>query len=1292
MCRPVAHPVGEINSHRAPTSKQRPAADHATIERSGAQLSAAMRGQRATKCARLLATAGHHAQPVHMLSRIQLAVGPQPLWLRNHNSGLAHRIMNITMFPTNETRYISINDKISIEEVEDVGDVSRVKKTPVKRVVSKKRHVTAVDEPTVKKKKTRVGKAAVTLQVIKPITAAPPKPKRKASKRRLKLPAGYDDEIADKDATVEDVAEKLSEKQTADVVMNEPVVETFVEKEKETSGDDVDSIIQKILEDTAQFKIVIGEPEVTGFEELVSSNADGITVGDTEKLVAAKGQQLPGTETEEDAVTTADELLSIEEHLAQIPDNAFLPSVMAVDITQTRFYQGIAIREDEISKVSLPQIAETDKGKVPLVEEFVQGDPAREIFSLICADIDFLVQLPLLFPLYSIFFDPVTPMGLGVTIKARQQNFVSGKYESRNWSGRGHPAHSILRTNVDCGFFVPRDHRSIFSKCWIRAKLMEDGTWLILEGVDFWRPISQPVDSRRWETVPIRPYVDDFAPMCAFIDPVPDIDSRSPFSKIVWDVRPRALIIQTHAEAMKKWNVVLPDRRNTRTAATLRSSTSQLQLLKLVYNDRASREESKTTSHEQNNHRKRQESAGMAHDSGLTVWAQWADVCVDAVQFSLLGSMRPVGSVNFCRDTVIHSSAIDILERLPNSPNSFCGIFQQGQDTNSFVGYFSDSVVRPVLQSLPDVDLVSSDGSTVYHSPYPQSESSKSFHDTESTEPNVQDTGFDQDQQSDSSSSSEQLDFHEKTSTYQFVFVADTPAVGTAPAPTQTSLPPPIAQMSKPVTTDVSASFAELRASISRLIANQTRDYRRLDQAFRGMIKNIRQEAHNDADVFSMKLEASRTQNVILRTELADVRQEVKAQKSELFKEIDDRLATIRSEQLDLRAQAQENYHTLSTQLGFLVDYINRGGDAKKEEGGRSRPQPPPDDQNRPSGGSASRGNGSGGSSRRDDRRDSSKKRRSSSGGGGSSTGDESYGPYGPYKKDAEYWLPRAENSKTQFRRPKRRNLAEKQLRSQPKHVSLARWTVSEGIALVSCENVKSDLMLKTRAVESDVEDKRSGSSYEQKNDSDVRRSLDQLEHCDVLSMQMDSDLVIYRTTLIRTFQVVTICRVDKSKVYLVTHAMSLFDLQGVCIAIGSLATLDLPMVVDLIGIYVLKGPYCTLTMTNWFLQALSVIPRGSWGDVARRFTMIRWGPPRAPPCAPLPRRSEPARTTCGVARTVAARGVRYCAHCSCAATVRWPATVRTTVRTGGRHRACGGVQLAALCRTLSRQRCAAVR
>ncbi|KZV06915.1 hypothetical protein F511_45599 [Dorcoceras hygrometricum] len=50
----------------------------------------------------------------------------------------------------------------------------------------------------------------------------------------------------------------------------------------------------------------------------------------------------------------------------------------------------------------------------------------------------------------------------------------------------------------------------------------------------------------------------------------------------------------------------------------------------------------------------------------------------------------------------------------------------------------------------------------------------------------------------------------------------------------------------------------------------------------------------------------------------------------------------------------------------------------------------------------------------------------------------------------------------------------------------------------------------------------------------DANYHVSLVEHCDVLSMQIDSDLVIYRTTLVRTFQVVTICRVDKSEVLVV--------------------------------------------------------------------------------------------------------------------------------------------------------------
>ncbi|KZV54085.1 hypothetical protein F511_37681 [Dorcoceras hygrometricum] len=47
------------------------------------------------------------------------------------------------------------------------------------------------------------------------------------------------------------------------------------------------------------------------------------------------------------------------------------------------------------------------------------------------------------------------------------------------------------------------------------------------------------------------------------------------------------------------------------------------------------------------------------------------------------------------------------------------------------------------------------------------------------------------------------------------------------------------------------------------------------------------------------------------------------------------------------------------------------------------------------------------------------------------------------------------------------------------------------------------------------------------------------------------------------------------------SSTMSLFDLQDVCVAIESLATLDLPMIVASIGIFELKGPYYMLTMTN---------------------------------------------------------------------------------------------------------------
>ncbi|KZV42892.1 hypothetical protein F511_14800 [Dorcoceras hygrometricum] len=152
---------------------------------------------------------------------------------------------------------------ISVEDVEGVADESRVKKTPMKKAVSKKRPATAVNEHISKKKRTRVGKAAkisviVTvaqeafpLQIVEPIQAVPAilpsKPKRKAPKRRLKLPVESDEEIVEEETAVGGIAENDFVPARADVV----------DKEISTA-DDVDHIIEQVIAETAQFETDVG--------------------------------------------------------------------------------------------------------------------------------------------------------------------------------------------------------------------------------------------------------------------------------------------------------------------------------------------------------------------------------------------------------------------------------------------------------------------------------------------------------------------------------------------------------------------------------------------------------------------------------------------------------------------------------------------------------------------------------------------------------------------------------------------------------------------------------------------------------------------------------------------------------------------------------------------------------------------------------------------------------------------------------------------------------------------------
>ncbi|KZV17651.1 hypothetical protein F511_25422 [Dorcoceras hygrometricum] len=136
------------------------------------------------------------------------------------------------------------------------------------------------------------------------------------------------------------------------------------------------------------------------------------------------------------------------------------------------------------------------------------------------------------------------------------------------------------------------------------------------------------------------------------------------------------------------------------------------------------------------------------------------------------------------------------------------------------------------------------------------------------------------------------------------------------------------------ISTDLTEAFAQLHAS---------------DRAYRALLNNICKDIHDQKILMSLDVLTSQqklsTQVTAIALDNADIRKEVKEQRS-ILTDLDGQVATVRSELLDFCVKAEENHLNLSTQLGFLVDYINRGGDAKKGEcGSSSQPQPPPDDQ-----------------------------------------------------------------------------------------------------------------------------------------------------------------------------------------------------------------------------------------------------------------------------------------------------------------------------------------------------------
>ncbi|KZV24227.1 hypothetical protein F511_35113 [Dorcoceras hygrometricum] len=265
-------------------------------------------------------------------------------------------------------RFVSVNNRDGAEEV--IGAVKQ-------KVVSKKRPAADVSAAVPKKRRTIKKKSVSSFSTLEMVA------------------------VAEEVVPLQQVEEPLD-----------------VEEPRCSSADAVDLIIQQVLDETraADAPADTAQPTVTEeknwfdlpYDDLVKqweAERPVVTASDTEDEIAtvdvapAVGvQQVEEFVAPISAVDTlsADEQMSLDDILLTIPVDIHLPSTC---MEVNKITMGKSIKIPGVSKwsgflKSLPRIPAGDKGKQILVEKDpVKGNPAKEHYSLICADIDLLVSL-----------------------------------------------------------------------------------------------------------------------------------------------------------------------------------------------------------------------------------------------------------------------------------------------------------------------------------------------------------------------------------------------------------------------------------------------------------------------------------------------------------------------------------------------------------------------------------------------------------------------------------------------------------------------------------------------------------------------------------------------------------------------------------------------------------------------------------------------------------------------------------------------------------------------------------
>ncbi|KZV52082.1 UDP-glucose flavonoid 3-O-glucosyltransferase 7-like [Dorcoceras hygrometricum] len=701
-----------------------------------------------------------------------------------------------------------------------------------------------------------------------------------------------------------------------------------VEEPRCSSADAVDLIIQQVLDETraADAPADTAQPAVSEekhwfdlpYEDLVKqweAERPVVTASDTDEDVAtvdvapADGdqqvQEFVAPISAEDMLS-ADEQMSLDDILLTIPVDIPLPSSC---MEVTKITMGKSIKIPGVSQWAwflnrLPRISAEDKGKDILVEKDpVKGNPAKEHYSLICADIDLLVSFR------AQVIDEVATFFHSFSLKKLATINFEDMYKKEeqvlHWGETESPQVDIQRK-----FYILLKYRTVL-------------VWKFLEA---WRVNFVPGQGSSAVDIQVIALLSDL-----YLSFLEELAKEARAHSLLWNKPCCSKIFE--GSPRDRGAVIARTNSNTRSSCWIRTMilVDGLWTVELCA-DKWVKIPRKVISTEVPRQRQYDDTLPIMSVFFRLMKKRWADVCLEVTDFCAHRRLLPVGSINFCRALEIVETDSCFASRQPTvftlRLSQFCTIQIQ-------YSLFSSLSTADISEFLSSIALDRS--------------AFRSVQIAQSVAPSVQ-LSLDQRPSSPiSPESSSSLRFDQ----------TDVDATASSRPPISQDLSAAFADFQAALSEQIFVSQSDMSSRLHKLEQSVCDSLRDQADIFRNLSQGARQEVRTLDDVHTIRFNEFRknvlTQNASIFQGLADVRHEVEAVNAKVDMMVSrvnaiqkDAVATkeaLSHQLLEFQSSAQENHNVIHAQLSELVDYIHRGSADKKGESGSRGLQKPANTQ-----------------------------------------------------------------------------------------------------------------------------------------------------------------------------------------------------------------------------------------------------------------------------------------------------------------------------------------------------------